>query len=427
MSELDTNSSLNDDPPKADRNPDPLVVAAPKPEEVVTFIDNFGAPLQDHEIGPDDGLFRVRFRVVKLQFQGQRIAKAYRTWQVRANTRTELLENLWQLVQPYVRRAIDFPAQNEPCWSEKEVPDRMDLSSYVLIRDNTSKRNVKLDQIEDLRWRKWTVQSNLMLIVYLHGSAIHSRAAWELAVDRVIRPGAVPRIPALVGEELKLDTMIKRLMRVHKDKLIPKGEDAFEQWAKWIIKAPVKHHSNLSLSMPPGDLMKNFVNVEQANGREKTPERSKRARRLISGPARREHTSDGFGFEDEVRILRQTVTQIRDLVEMLDHRVGLLEEKCHGFKQTVQGGQAVAAPPPEKKARTEEVVVAKVKDSESEEEEDEEEEEEDNAGFDDEPLVNEEKLDDSDGERDGKDWVNPDPLLFNDLIEVKEESYGESE
>lgn len=99
-----------------------------------------------------------------------------------------------------------------------------------------------------------------------------------------------------------------------------------------------------------------------------------------------------------MKILRQTVTQIKYLVEMLDHRVGLLEEKCQGFKQEVQGN----GHPPEKKARMEEGGS------------DDDDEGGDPKEPDQEPMVDE---DDDDG--DDSDW-NLDP--FNDLVEVKEET-----
>lgn len=49
---------------------------------------------------------------------------------VRANTRSELYENFWQLTQPYVKRAVEFPTLHEPVWSEKETPDKADLPLY---------------------------------------------------------------------------------------------------------------------------------------------------------------------------------------------------------------------------------------------------------------------------------------------------------
>lgn len=96
----------------------------------------------------------------------------------------------------------------------------------------------------------------------------------------------VPKKQALYGEELKLDLMTKRLKRFHQEKLVAKVEDAFERWARWILTNPFKRQSNLSYSMPPGDLRKNFVVVSPAKGREEKPLPTRpRRKQYISGPA----------------------------------------------------------------------------------------------------------------------------------------------
>lgn len=424
MTDLDVNAFLNTsmkqdyDEPAADPEEGPSSSKA-----AAATIANGGPSLQDQEIGPEEARIRISFPVIECQFMGQRIKGAYSTWYVRANTHVEMLANLWTLARPHVKRAVEFPVANEPCWSEKEVPDRSDLTLFLVVRCNSRKRCYKLDEIGEDRWLKWTTQNNLLLLVYQYSHQIHSKAAWDLVVDRLLTPGATPKKPPLIGEDLRFDTLMKRLKRLHQDKLLPKTEDAFEQWARWILKSPQRRHSTLSSSMPPGEILKNFVLVKQTNGKqEKAPMRPRRNRN-ISGPAQREHTSDGFGFEDEVKVLRQTVTQIRDLVDMLDHRVGLLEEKCQGFQQTVQGNGPAAGEPSKKKAKKEVEKEEEEEESGSEDSEEEDHDDDDGentAGFDDEPMVNE----DDGGSDDGgdADWVNPDPLLFNDLVDVKEES-----
>lgn len=388
------------------------------PHDALLVGINDGKPkMQDETIGPEDARFRLNLPVIRVQFQGQRSAKEPRTWLVRANTRYELQENLFKLAQPYLRRAIEFPTMQNPCWSEKKVPTKEDLSLYLMFRDNSRKRTFKFDQIEDEKFLKWTNQSNLLLLVYEYSYAVHSRGAWELVTEQLLKEHkeGEPRKQILIGEDLKLDVLLKRLKKVHGDKLIPKVDDAFEQWATWILKAPHKRQSNLSYSFPPGDLLKNFQVVKASKSTDKLVIRqsARKRRQYISGPAQREHTSDGFGFEDEVNVLRQTVTQIKDLVEMLDHRVCLLEQKCQGFKQAVNGGGEQSSP---KRARLQEN-----DGSDDDNTDEDDDQEEDKAVPDEEPLVDEEENDRF--EEQIMNFSNPDPLLFNDLVErIKEET-----
>ncbi|XP_058823464.1 uncharacterized protein LOC131684524 [Topomyia yanbarensis] len=56
----------------------------------------------------------------------------------------------------------------------------------------------------------------------------------------------------------------------------------------------------------------------------------KRKPAVVVKPQRRliPETADGYSFRDEVRALRETFLQMRDLMHILDNRILLLEEKC---------------------------------------------------------------------------------------------------
>ncbi|XP_055636782.1 uncharacterized protein LOC129775740 [Toxorhynchites rutilus septentrionalis] len=290
-----------------------------------------GPPLTSALIGPEKAIYKNVLMVFRSFYRGQYSVANVKTWTVRSNTLEEFLDYLYELARPYMKRAVEFRS-GEPFWSEKEVPTRKDLPLYVTFKDRIQKRVWRAEQLEGNMLLKWG-RKTITLRLFVHSIRIQSRAEWETVKLKLFEgktevSSNEKRTEQDMAEEQKLQALVERLRKIHHDKLAPMMEDAFHGWARLILLQPTQAQADLCYGEPPDSLKQNFVEVNKNENR-------KRIR--VSGPAQREHVADGFGFEDEVQALRQTVTQIKDLVEMLDRRVGLLEEKCHGYKQTVVG------------------------------------------------------------------------------------------
>lgn len=364
-------------------------------EEAPLDLDHLDAieSLEDEgqTVGQEGSTYTNEFTICKLKYRGQTSDPSLENSIIQSSSIEEFLDNLFQLVQPLIKRTIEFPTPNEPCWSEKEHPTRDDLPIYVAFKDRIQKRTWRLERIDENMLLKWASRV-LILQVYIYSNNIQSRPMWDIATEVLFSNPSNTSIKKITtkeaAEEHKVQAIIKKLKKIHQSYLVPRTNDAYQLWARYIVQKPTRRHRDLCFNRPPKKLLENFVIVgKKQNSR----------RRIISGPAQRGHSSDGFGFEDEVYALRQTVTQIKDLVEMLDRRVELLEEKCQGFMQTRNGV-------PVQKGKIE----ADNDDDEGEEDDDDDQNGEENE----EPVIDDEDKNVEGGGFSG----NPDPLLFNDLV-----------
>ncbi|XP_058824856.1 uncharacterized protein LOC131685270 [Topomyia yanbarensis] len=282
----------------------------------------------DETIGPEEANKTNRFALHKLLYRGQTHGPELCTWTIRSDTPAEFLQYLFELIQPHIKRAIEFPSPNEPTWSRKVVPTKEDLPIYVAFKDHISKRTYQVKDVEEFRLQGWA-HKTIVLQLYIYSNQVVSRPSYEIAKQQLLispleETVHSKKIIREISTEQKLPSLVRRLEKIHINRLMPNTSDAFVQWARFILQAPIRQQSELCYAPPPDHLQEHFT-VQQPP----IVETSK-------GPARRKHSSDGYGFEDEVHALRQTVTQIKDLVEMLDRRVGLLEKKCRGFRRSMR-------------------------------------------------------------------------------------------
>ncbi|XP_062564693.1 uncharacterized protein LOC134227321 [Armigeres subalbatus] len=368
--------------------PETIFSDTPLPDEVPNE-----APPEPIEVEPRS--FTIEFAICKLLFHGQKRESPSEHVIIHSTSVEEFTDEVFKVVQPFMKRGIHFPEPDNPCWFENEVPIKEHLSVYIQFKDTIQKRTWRLEQVDEYILMRWATRV-IYLQVYAHTTNIHSRAMWENVLQELFglsSDAKKPAVPKEVQEEQRLQYIIKKLQKLHQAYLVPRTDDAFKLWARLILQQPSKKERDYWYDKPPKQLLENFVVIEKETTRKRTNP---------SVSAQRAQTADGFGFEDEVLALRHTVTQIRDLVEMLDKRVALLEEKCRGFKQTAEGE-------PVKKGRYD-------TDDENIEDEDRDGsiigEEIDEFPIDISPVV---KVEGNRG--------NPDPLIFNDMIEfVKEEN-----
>ncbi|EAT47926.1 AAEL001001-PA [Aedes aegypti] len=285
------------------------------------------------ENDPGRARFTNEFSVCKMLYRQQQVGNTIdMTTVISSNSYDEFVDNVYELVQPFVKREVEFDEQNQPFWAEHEFPTKEDLPRYVVFKDKVRKRIYRLGEISENMLNRWQ-KRDITLQLYIYSNNIDSRAAWDLFRQVLLgedtnEDGTKNVITPQRLEEHRLQSIEKRLQKIHRSHLRPNTDDAYTLWAQSIMKQSVKKHRNLCLSGPPKKLLDHFTFLRNS---------SVRTRKSIWGPARRGHTADGYGFEEEVQALRQTVIQIKDLVEMLDRRVELLEEKCHGFRQTREG------------------------------------------------------------------------------------------
>ncbi|XP_065082291.1 uncharacterized protein LOC135704738 [Ochlerotatus camptorhynchus] len=345
-------------------------------------------------VGQEGSTYTNEFTVCKLKYRGQTSDPSLENSFIRWSSIEEFIDNLFQLVQPFIKRAIEFPTPTDPCWSEKEHPTKEDLPMYVSFKDRIQKRSWRMEHVDEHMLLRWANRV-LVLQVYIYTIDIQSRPMWDIVTQVLFGNPNNTAVKKIIikelSEEQKLQAVVKKLKKIHQAYLVPRTDDAYKLWARLIVQQPVRRHRELCFNRPPKKLLQNFVIIGKKENNK---------RKIISGPAQRSHSSDGFGFEDEVYALRQTVTQIKDLVEMLDRRVELLEEKCQGFKQKRNGV-------PIKKGKI---------DSDNGDQNGEQNEE---------PVIDEPSKDDKNLE--GGYSGNPDPLLFHDSIDFVKQEFAESE
>ncbi|XP_058454647.1 uncharacterized protein LOC131432417 [Malaya genurostris] len=282
----------------------------------------------DETIGPEEATKSNRFAVHKLLYRGQTHGPEVCSWTIRSDTPAQFLQYLFELIQPHIRRAIEFQSPNEPVWSQKMTPTKEDLPIYVAFKDHISKRTYQVKDVEEFRLQGWA-HKTITLQLYIYSNHVISRPAYEIAKQQLLISPLEETIPSKkvvreISTEQKLPSLTKRLEKIHLHRLVPNTVDAFGKWARFILQAPIRQQSELCYAPPPDHLLQYFA------------ERQNQTYQALKGSTQRKRTSDGLGFEDEVYALRQTVTQIKDLVETLDRRVGLLEKRCHEFRRIMQ-------------------------------------------------------------------------------------------
>ncbi|XP_053696654.1 uncharacterized protein LOC128743962 [Sabethes cyaneus] len=287
-------------------------------------------------VGPEDAALVNRFEMYTYFFCGQTSRMPVCTWVIRSNSPAEFKDYMYILAKQYMKQAIEFSSPNEPVWSSKEVPTQEDLTNYIVFKDRTSKRKYVLEDAEEFMLQRWA-HKNILVQLYVHSKEINSKFAYDTVKAKLfIKPANPTNVDREALNEQRLQSMVKRLEKIHFQRLVPKIDDAFKLWARLILQSPLRDRHKLYYQQPPEPLLDNFVVLEKT-----------RPKRAAVGPAQPKDCSDGYGFEEEVQVLRRTVTQIKDLVEMLDRRVELLEEKCHGFNRNILEGDV----PPAKKPR----------------------------------------------------------------------------
>ncbi|EAT33801.1 AAEL013921-PA [Aedes aegypti] len=343
-------------------------------------------------------VYTNEFALCKLSFHGQKREIPAENVVIRSTSVEEFVDQIFTLVKPHLQRGVYFPEPDRPCWFENELPTKEDFGAFIQFKDTIQKRTWRLENVDEYMLLRWSKRL-IYLQVYANSTNIHSRAMWDLVQMELF--GVQPESKkATVSKELqdeqRLQSTIKKLQKFHQSYLVPRTDDAFELWARLVMQQPSKLKRDICFDSPPKELLANFVVVGKENPKKRSC--------TISGPAQRKHVEDGFGFEDEVLALRHTVSQIKDLVEMLDKRVELLEAKSRGFRQTEDGV-------PIKKRKQ-----ATVEDSEEVDEGGQEMGQENGEPPIDvaSPLL---KVEDN--------FDDPDPLIFEDMI-VKEE-YDEIE
>ncbi|XP_062564103.1 uncharacterized protein LOC134226968 [Armigeres subalbatus] len=275
--------------------------------------------------------FTNEFVINKLLYRHQQSEAALEFSVIHSNSLEEFIDEVYQLIQPFIKREIEFHENNQPCWAEREFPAKEDLHRYVAFKDRVRKKTYRIDSITESMLGRWH-KRDIILIVYLHSNNLDTRASWDIAREALLGDAnaeGTRKVVKVLTDDEKLQLTIKKLQRIHQCKLTPTTKDSYTLWARMIMQQSSKKQRDRYFMKPPRQILANFEVIG------KQAERKKRT--IVSGPAQRGHSRDGYGFEDEVSALRQTVIQIKDLVEMLDRRVELLEEKCQGFKQTPEG------------------------------------------------------------------------------------------
>lgn len=215
-------------------------------------------------IGPADGSVQCLFRVFKRQFGSQHLPEErMNEWLVRGNNLDEFRANLWELVWPHLKRAVEVrrnaDGQYVFRWGEPAVPTVDDVTKFVTFCEKRTKKVFTWNHITTVRkLQKWQ-QLGVILAIHEYSTSVTTRSVYQLLQSTLLNRKKTSNAP---------------------------------------VPAPLTTPS--SGSKP----------------------RSK-PKQAVLPPA-----ADGYSFRDEVRALRETFSQMRSLMVMLDQRIMLLEEKC---------------------------------------------------------------------------------------------------
>ncbi|XP_055605758.1 uncharacterized protein LOC129753930 [Uranotaenia lowii] len=274
------------------------------------------------------------FEINPVNFKGSKAAIEPANWVVRSDSIEDFQYQLLELVMCHVKKEVLFTDVKTPYFSEKPLTTD-DLDRFVSFKDIKGKRYLSYNQVDWIQLSRWDGRV-IVLQIFLYGNGIVSKSAWDIVVRVLLEPDKeeTAGLPKSLGEleTQKLQAIAKRLERIHSANLRPTTTDAFMDWATYVFNSPARMQHTLIENEPPEALASRFITLVKAKSPETTTPQ------IID---------DGYHFDDEVRALRRTVTQIRDLVEMLDRRVELLEKKCNAFKRR--------GPPVVKRPRLDEV------------------------------------------------------------------------
>ncbi|EDS25888.1 conserved hypothetical protein [Culex quinquefasciatus] len=131
---------------------------------------------------------------------------------VAGNSVPEVVQCIWDVVKPYLRREVDVADANgiKVSWSTKLEPDIRDIEKFVWLKDVKRKSVIRIDALGEgrklLNWRDKT----MLVFAFAYSTSISSLAIWEKMNKHLLQPSDCGRSGA--PSNVELNELVQELM-----------------------------------------------------------------------------------------------------------------------------------------------------------------------------------------------------------------------
>ncbi|XP_058448461.1 uncharacterized protein LOC131428493 [Malaya genurostris] len=219
----------------------------------------------------------------------------------------------------------------EPTWDEDTLVDDSSIASQVIGPENGSiqcqfkaaKREFVGQRIYTERLPDWLVRANSMESFRLNlWSLVEPYIKQPILVEtdesgHTVATWGVPKMPT-VSDAGRFVTFVDKRNRKSYS-WCHLRQNTIDRWINASIVVCIHVYSTAMSSRNVYEIARDTLLSPK---KIKHPVISKQQRRVFP------ESADGYSFRDEVRALRETFLQMRDLMHVLDNRIMLLEEKC---------------------------------------------------------------------------------------------------
>ena len=181
---------------------------------------------------------------------------------VSGNTLAEVLECLWNFIEPHICREIDVSEVDgiKVSWSAKEKPDVRDIARFVYLKDTKRKNLIKIDQLGEgkimLNWREKT----MAVFAFVYSESISSVAIWDEVNKCLLQPAQTDRAGA--PSNVNLDELVRELKEQNSH--LESHESGWIQWTTAIHAAPAHLQDQMKKKMPPTEMRGMFWSLPTA-------------------------------------------------------------------------------------------------------------------------------------------------------------------
>lgn len=251
---------------------------------------------------------------------------------ITGNSIPEVLQCIWDIVKPYLRREVDVAEANgiEVSWSAKSEPDLRDIDRFVWLKDVKRKSVIKIDELGEgrmlLNWRGKT----MIVFAFAYSTSISSRAIWDKLNKHLLQPSDYDRAGAPLNVEL--DDLVNELKE--KNPHLEAHHSGWIQWATSIQSSPADEQDELKERMPPASMRGMFYSLPTAEG--------SRLESTRQGLIVAENILDNL--EPSVKFLEDQSDRLMDVAFGMKNAAHSLAEKLSMCRSMLQGMKMTTAP-----------------------------------------------------------------------------------
>ncbi|KAL9704194.1 hypothetical protein quinque_007712 [Culex quinquefasciatus] len=251
---------------------------------------------------------------------------------VAGNSVPEVVQCIWDVVKPYLRREVDVAEANgiEVSWSAKLEPDLRDIEKFVWLKDVKRKSVIRIDALGEgrmlLNWRDKT----MLVFAFAYSTSISSLAIWEKMNKHLLQPSDCDRSGA--PSNVELNELVQELME--KNQHLEAHHSAWIQWATSIQSSPADEQQELKERLPPASMRGMFFSLPTSEG--------SRLESTRQGLIVAENILDNL--EPTVKILEDHGNHLMSVAFEIKNSAHALAEKFSLCRAMLQGMKMTTAP-----------------------------------------------------------------------------------